>query len=229
MKGQQLPLAVQLRESATFSSYHAGANADAVAALHSGSVNVYVYGSSGSGKTHLLQACARERDCVYLPLDAVAAYGAEALGGYESSRGVCLDGLEALAPSREGCIALLRLLDALRARGAWCAVAAGAPPDHLGLALPDLRTRLSAFAVYGLQALDDTQRATLLRDRALARGLELPDEVSRWLLNHLPRDSGSLIEALERLDRATLTAKRRLTLPFAQSVLAHADARTAAG
>ncbi len=48
----------------------------------------------------------------------------------------------------------------------------------------------------------------------------LPPEVSRWLLTQLARDTGSLLAGLEQLDRASLSAKRRLTLPFVKSVLA---------
>ena len=92
----------------------------------------------------------------------------------------------------------------------------------MNTALEGLEQRLQesmGVAVIGLKPLDDSGREALLRDRSAARGLELPAEVSRWLLNHLPRDTGSLLAALEQLDRASLSAKRRLTLPFVQAVL----------
>ncbi len=44
--------------------------------------------------------------------------------------------------------------------------------------------------------------------------------VGRYLLQHLARDMRSLCHALERLDRASLVAQRRLTLPFIKQVLA---------
>lgn len=218
MKGAQLPLAVQLRESASFASFHAGPNAAAVAALRSGSENVFLYGPAASGKSHLLQAAAREWQAAYLPLAQFAPLGPEALEGYSDARALCVDEADAALAQREWCIALLRLLDALRTRGARCAVAAGAAPERLGIALPDLRTRLAACAVFGLQPLDDSDRAALLRERAQARGLQMPEEVARWLLSQLPRDSASLIDVLERLDRASLAHQRRLTLPFVQQV-----------
>ena len=98
-------------------------------------------------------------------------------------------------------------------------LSAAAPPEHLDVAMPDLRTRLAACVVVGLVPLDDAERAALLKDRAQARGLLMPDEVARWLLNTQARGSGALIDALDALDRASLSEKRRLTLPFVQSVL----------
>lgn len=230
MKGAQLPLAVLLRESASFESFYPGPNQPALSALRAGGVNVFLYGPVASGKTHLLQATARARNAAYLPLAQLAASGPALLDGYSDAAALCIDDAHSVLAQRDWCLPLLRVLDALAARGAAYAIAATAPPERLTIALPDLRTRLTACAIFGLQTLEDVERASLLRERAHARGLHMPDEVSRWLLNHLPRDTGSLLHALDQLDAASLSAQRRLTLPFTQSVLAapaHAAARTA--
>lgn len=241
MKGQQLALPVQLRDSASFDSYFPGPNAEALDALRGGTEALLLFGPAASGKTHLLQASARASGAAYLPLREVAHYGPEALEGFEARKAVCLDDAEAVTEGRDWCVALLRLLDTLRQRGASLVVSATAAPERLGIALPDLRTRLTACTVYGLKPLSDQDRARMLRERAQARGLELPAEVSRWLLNQLPRDTATLLEVLERLDQASLAEQRRLTLPFVQQVTlpmlqgslplapASADARTGPG
>jgi DnaA family protein len=225
MKGQQLPLSVQLRESASFDSFFAGPNALAVKALRELAGSVLIYGAVGSGRTHLLQAVARERRCPYLPLTELRALGADALQGLEQPAVLCLDDLDAVSDDCDWALALLRLLDARRSHALSTVLSANAAPDRIATTLPDLRTRLTLSAVFGLKPLDDDQRVQLLQERARARGLELPVEVSNWLMKQLPRDTGSLLGALETLDRAALSAKRRLTLPFVQAVLlAHARA-----
>lgn len=229
MKGAQLPLAVQLRDTASFDSYFRGPNAEAVAALRELREPVLIYGSVGSGRTHLLQAACRVHGGAYLPLAALAAIGPEVLDGYAAAAAVFIDDVDAVGTRRDWCWALLRLLDRLRSDGRRYALAAAAGPERLDLAVPDLRTRLAQCAVIGLRPLDDAQRAELLRLRAHQRGLELPEEVARWLLRTLPRDTGSLLDALDALDRGALTAKRRLTLPLAQSLLGCAGARKAPG
>lgn len=229
MKGLQLPLGVQLSDTASFETYHAGPNAEAVAALRAalagaGPPLVLLYGPAGAGKTHLLQALTRAaaagQTCAYLPLAALASRDTpEILEGLETLDLVCLDDLDAVLGSEGWPLALLRLLDRLRAHGGHCVATAVAPPERLGTPLPDLRTRLAASAVYGLRPMRDEDREALLLGRARARGLELPADAARFLLTRLPRDAGSLLAALDRLDRDSLSAQRRLTLAFVQQWL----------
>lgn len=220
MKGQQLPLSVQLRESASFDTFYVGPNALAVNALHELDSAVLIFGATASGRTHLLQAVARDRHCPYLPLMDIREMGPDVLEGLDQPAVLCLDDLDTVSDDLDWSMALLRLLDARRSANKITVLSASAAPDRANIALPDLRTRLMLCAVFGLKPLDDNDRETLLRERARARGLEMPVEVSAWLMKQLPRDAGSLLSALDALDHAALSAKRRLTVPFVQSVLA---------
>ena len=229
MKGLQLPLGVQLADTASFESWHAGPNAEVLAALQSlaagaGPPLLLLYGSRASGRTHLLQAltraAARARLCAYLPLRELPPGDvADALEGLDRADLVCLDDVDAVLADPAGSLTVLRLLDALRAHGGRCVVAAAAPGERLGIALPDLRTRLAAAATYGLKPLGDADREKLLLDRARARGLVLPADAARALLAKLPRDAGSLVAAIDRLDHALLSAQRKLPLSFVQQWL----------
>jgi len=224
VKGEQIPLSVQLRSSASFDTYYAGPNQAAVTALRETSRGgLFLYGAAGSGKTHLLQAAVREAApgvrAGYLPLRELVQRGAEAVDGYAGYPMLCIDDLDAIADDTPWNHTLIRLLDRLRTEGArWC-VSAAAAPERLGGLLPDLRTRLSALPLFALRALGDDDRHQWLQRSAQQRGLELPDDAARWLLNHLPRDTGNLLAAIEELDRASLRDKRRLTLAFVQRTL----------
>lgn len=226
MKGAQLPLAVQLRDTASFDSYFPGPNLEAVGALREFSHSLLLYGPVGCGRTHLLQAACRLHGGAYLPLDAVASVGTDILAGYENAPTLFLDDVDTITVNRDWCVALLRLIDRLRIDGRRFALSLNTSPDRAEIALPDLRTRLSQCVIFGLRPLDDAQRGELLRMRAQRRGIDLPDDVVRWLLNTQARDTGSLLDALETLDRGALSAKRRITLPLAQSVLGPAGAHT---
>ena len=231
MKGLQLPLGVQLSDTASFETYFAGPNAEAVAAVRRAAEPtapplLLLYGPPGTGKSHLLQALTRERArtvaCAYAPLRELVAEGAspaDSLEGLERAQLVCLDDADAALRRADWALALLRLLDGLRAHGGRAVISAPAAPDRLELDLPDLRTRLAAAAIFGLKPLSDPDRTGLLLERARARGLELPPEAAQHLLTQLPRDAGSLVQALDRLDRALLSAQRKLTLSFVQQWL----------
>lgn len=229
MKGEQLALAVAPRDSHRFSSFYPGPNNQAVRTLREllspgATLTLLLHGPAGCGKSHLLQALVHEASdarlsCSYLHLPSHAGEPAEALAGLDNLRLLCLDGLDEAPLSEDWALALLRLLDAVRSRGGSLVLTARKAPHQLQFARPDLATRIAASASFGLKPLSDEDRAHLLRLRAHARGLHLPDEVAHYLLKHLSRDMRSLLDAVAELDRASLSAQRRLTIPFVQSVL----------
>lgn len=222
MKGEQLALPVQLPQTPSFDSFFPGPNTDVVASLQRcaaghGLPAVWLYGAPGSGKTHLLRAalCVAGADAAFVPLRTEAALPASLL----AAPLLALDDADAVVGDDAFALPLLRLLDQRRIQGRPTLLAASAAPARLRVALPDLLTRLSAMALLGLKPLQETDRRALLTLHAESRGLELQDDAAHWLLTRLPRDAGSLIGALDALDRASLSAKRRLTVPFLQQVL----------
>jgi DnaA family protein len=89
----------------------------------------------------------------------------------------------------------------------------------LALSLPDLRSRLGQCTRITLLPLDDEGRREVLRERAQRRGLALDDPALDWLLRRVDRDLASLTALLDRLDRASLAAQRRITVPFLRQTL----------
>jgi DnaA family protein len=184
---------------------------------------VWMCGPAGCGKTHLLQAvCAKvgEKDpAAYLPLAELASLGVGVLEGLSQLGCVSLDDVDAVAGELEWERALFGLLREIDERGARLVAAAKAPPALLPWKLPDLGSRFAASAVFQLRMLDEAEQQEALRLRARLRGVELPEETSRWLQRRFPRDMRTLYELLDTLDEAALVAQRRLTVPFIRSVL----------
>lgn len=230
MTGQQLPLPVQLPVTTDFGSFVAGANREPLQALINGE-SAYLQGPEGSGKSHLLMAATRAHEGRYLPLSAALEVGPELLEGLPPQAPLALDELELAPQCAVFAQALLRLLDQRRQAATPTWLAARESPEGLRYLPADLRTRLALWPRFRLQPLEDAGRRTLLAEGARRRGLQLSGEVLDWWLQHLPRDPPSLLAALARLDRASLRAQRRPTLPFVRAVLGDApdapDARTA--
>lgn len=222
----QLPLQIRFRDDSTFAGFEPGRNAEAVHYLQTGFAagqSVYLWGGAGTGKTHLLEsvcrlAAARGESAVYLPLRQRADLAPDLLDGLEALALVCVDDIDAIAGEADWEAALFHLFNRVRAGGGRIAIAGAASPRALGLGLPDLATRLSWGLVFQLQPLLDDEKARVLRQRARARGMEMPEAVARYLLQRHARDMGALFELLERLDRASLAAQRRLTVPFVREV-----------
>ena len=113
---------------------------------------------------------------------------------------------------------MFALCERLRAAGGMLLAAGARPPRELGLKLPDLATRLGWGPVYALTPLGDDERLEAVRLRARNRGLEMPEEVARYILARYPRDLDSLFALLDKLDVASLAEQRRLTIPFLRSL-----------
>lgn len=185
---------------------------------------LYVVGPARAGKTHLaLATCAEAeqagRRAAYLPLRAAAGRLRDALEALEGADLIALDGLEAIAGDRDDEVALFDFHNRSRAAGSNVLYLDRSGPAELALTLPDLRSRLGQCTRITLQALDDDGRRAVLRDRAQRRGLVLEDQAIEWLLTRTDRDLGQLLAALERIDRESLAAQRRVTVPFLRRAL----------
>jgi DnaA-homolog protein len=185
---------------------------------------LYLAGASGSGKTHLLlAACAHAqslgRRAAYLPLASLAGRVDAALGGQENTDLVCLDGLDAIAGHRDDEVALFHFHNRARAGQARLIYSASAMPAALAFVLPDLVSRLEQNTRLALDPLDEAARREVLRQRAARRGLELDEPVLDYLFRHVGRDLATLTGLLDRLDRESLAAQRRITVPFLRGVL----------
>ena len=233
---KQLALGVRLRADAVFESFWPGLNSEIVATLRMPSAApLWLWGAGGSGKTHLLQAvCAAAGEAAgeaaaggpaagapaaYFPLARSLALPPEALAGFERTRVLCVDDVDAVAGELAWERALFRLFNEAAELRTRLIFAAAAPPRQSDWRLEDWRSRAAACVVYQLRELDDEGRIEALRLRAAQRGLQLPYETSEYLLKRMPRDLRSLFEILDQLDEASLVAQRRLTIPFIRDAL----------
>ena len=224
----QLPLALRWPRRQRFEHFHAGDNAAALAAVQAQASNagapwLYLSGTLGSGKSHLLVAACQAasdlgRTVQYLPLATIGDHAA-ALRGVAGSQLLALDDLQAIAGNRAAEHALFDLYNQARAEGTSVLFAADAGVAQLLLGLPDLRSRLGACTQFTLKPLDDSGRRDVLKRQAAVRGIQLDDSVLDWLFARYARDLEALLDLLDKLDQASLAARRRITVPFLRDFL----------
>ncbi len=210
---RQLLLDFTQAPAPTFANFVPGGNAEPAHALEeaargrAGERVIYVWGETGAGKTHLLKAF------------AAAAPGARYVAGAELAPGdamgvLALDDVERLSEPLQ-----VELFNAFNA-GAFArlVVAASAAPRDVALRR-DLATRLATGLTYRVLALTDDEKRAALAAHARARGFRLSEEVSAYLLTHARRDMGSLVAALDSLDRYSLETGRAITVPLLKAAL----------
>lgn len=224
----QLPLALRFPPGQRLLTYVGAASGmiERLQLLAEGGVAdaLYLQGGNGSGKTHLLLGTCAAAEAVgrrpqYLSLERVRGHARDAFEGLEHADLVALDDLDAISGVHDDEVALFDLHNRLHDAGVTLLYAAAAPPAMLAVALADLRSRLAQCTLMPLRALDDVGRAAVLRQRAASRGLVFEDAALDWLLTRCSRDLSDLTEMFERIDRASLAAQRRITVPFLRQLL----------
>lgn len=207
-------------EPPSFSSFLAGRNAEALAALvrfASGAAienSLVLWGAAGVGKSHLLRAtvadaAARGNTAVYVAdPGALVAMDSETLARHAL---VAVDAIEDGNAEAQG--RLFTLFNALRDAGHRFIGAASVAPATLAVR-EDLRTRLGWELVYEVLPLADHDKPAALAGYARRRGFAISEEVIRYLLAHTRRDMPALLGALAALDRHSLASRRPITVPM---------------
>ncbi len=173
----------------------------------------YLWGPTGSGRSHLLRATV----AAALQFGREAAYIADGRLPEDLSGLLAVDDVDGL--DAEAQVHLFSLINQAREGGGAVLAAGPAAPAQLAVRA-DLATRLSWGLVFGLRPLNEADRATAIHERAGALGLRLPEEVVRYLLNHGRRDLPSLLASVAALDAYSLSLKRPVTVPLVREWLA---------
>ena len=225
----QLPLGFARYDVYTFESYIPESNGDVVDTLKgmakgSGHDNLYLWAGQGAGKSHLLQAVCNlaaqsELPCAYVPLKRVGEFTPDLLSSLEELCLVCLDDMDEIAGRSGWETACFDLFNRLRDTGTALVMSSRRSPKGSLIRLPDLKSRLSWGLCYHLQPLDDAMKIVALKQRARERGFELSDQVVEFLIKRVERDTHNLFHWLDRLDKHSLEAQRKLTVDFVKEIL----------
>ncbi|MGJ8681410.1 DnaA regulatory inactivator Hda [Paraglaciecola sp.] len=231
----QLSLPVSIKETDTFDSFIEGQNSqvcaylkDVVSQLKSGHVKhwlTYLFSDNEVGKSHLLYATCQlaelhDVSCIYLKIEDNTDLTPEVLSGLEHYSLICIDDIEGLTHSLDWQVALFDLINRIKEQNTSSLLMTGNQPAKLlPIKLPDLLSRLSWGMNFQLMSLSDEQRQQVLVVKAKIRGMNMPLEVAKFLINHWPRDMSSLLNSLDQLDEQSLQQQRMLTIPFVKSIL----------
>lgn len=215
---KQLLLDIAPPPQPSLENFVLGPNAEVMAqlrALLSGQSHerfVYLWGGTGCGKSHLMQALAAAaaaqtwRVCRLCSEDEAAACDL-----------VLVDDVLGLDAAGQNC--LFNLMNRMRDGSGLLVVTGSFAPIHLNIR-QDLSSRLAQCLVFQVKCLSDEDKVQALKTHAQGRGFTLSNDVAAYLLRKWKRDIPSLLAVLDALDRYSLETKRPVTVPLTREVLA---------
>ncbi len=183
---------------------------------------IYLSGSKGSGKSHLLQgichrAVSEGLTTLYLPALSVLEPGV--LEGLEQVDLICLDDIDAVIELADWQRALFHLINAVKDAGHTLIISSSAPVSALKLELGDLDSRIKGAYLLSTDLLDDEQKLEVIGLKARRRGFDMSQEVCRFILGRSQRDMHHLARLVDQLDEETLRRQKKVTIPFVKAAL----------
>jgi hypothetical protein len=101
-------------------------------------------------------------------------------------------------------------------------IVADAPAPMWRIALPDLRSRLTATPHVEIAEPDDALIGSLVMKRLGDRGVAVPPELPAFLIPRIERSYVAVQQVIDALDRAALSHHRRMTVAMAKRALGEA-------
>lgn len=211
MAPQQLPLDLAFRPALGMADFViAPGNRDAVAWIDRWpdwpSHALAIHGPTGSGKSHLAHVWQARSNAVFLnapPADDAAL-----------PRAIVLDG------PRWDETPLFHLHNRLREDGGHLLIVSETPPARWPVALRDLASRLAAIPAVALDAPDDDLLVAVMAKQFADRGLEVNEDVLRYVAARVERSFATAAEMVTRIDRAALAQQRKVSLTMVRGLLA---------
>lgn len=222
---RQMPLAIGTPLASTFRNFSIGANAAALAhlqALGPSAAPVYLWGGSGVGKSHLLEAMADRMHEQGASVGSFSAADAAPWALADNWSLALIDDCDRLDAAQQHAAFVLFVEAATL--GLPVVATGKLPPVDLPLR-EDLRTRLGWGHVFAIRPLAESEARATLRRQADERGIFLSDDVMDYLLNHFDRDLKHLTAQLDRLDAFSLATQRVVTVPLLRRMLTEEGAQ----
>jgi chromosomal replication initiator protein len=222
------------------------AHAAASEMAHSAGVTfnpLLIHSGIGLGKTHLLEGINHSLRQLH-PRLQIVQLSAEAFTNsflesmragtltsfrarFRGAGGLIVDDIQFLAAKRATMIEFLYTFNALYDKGAPIILAADQHPRQISRLTDELMTRFLAGMVAKIEPPDMETRQAILKARAIARGVEVPEVVLAYIAEHLRASIRELEGALYTVVAQSVLTGKRLDLNLAQSALRDSIRHTA--
>ncbi len=187
--------------------------------LDENSSEVFIYGASGQGKTHILQgavlkALEMDKNAVYI--DCSESFPEHILDLVDQIDFISFDNVHLI--SSENQEVFFDLYNRARQTQIFILVSGDSLPSDLEV-MKDIKTRLSLAAVYKLEELNDELIMSVIDSQMSQRNLSVNSNVYEYLFKNYSRDLKLLLSTLNDLDTASLQSKKPISIPFVKKFL----------
>ena len=220
LRYDQIPIDFGFYSKKTLDNFIIGSNQDlynSLLDLYRANNLVFIYGRKSSGKTHLCEALTNliQENVIKVNGDT----NLESLFLSDFYELAIIDDIDKLLlkPSNEEIIFTIINNQILNKKSTL--ITSTKQLDKSDFKLIDLHSRLFSDKIYSISDLSDEDKINLMISRCSEKGLEVSEKVLNYIINNCSRDLYFLCAFINSLDYASLSTKRRVTIPFIKQAI----------
>lgn len=225
----QFPLQFEFQANQGFNTFFPASNQEIIVELKelitgANERQIFLYGDEAQGKSHLLQACCqfahkKGMNPFYYPFNKKSLPTLSMFEGLEDVKLVCFDDVSEITGDLDWEQTFLNFLNQHLENNNRLILASRSHPQDIEVKLVDLKNRLNAGLTLKLKPLEEAEIIAALIHKASYMGITISHKVGHFLVTHYASDMPSMWVLLGQLDKATLSAQRKLTIPFLKQLL----------
>lgn len=186
---------------------------------------LFIYGESGTGKSHLLQALqlklADSRESLLLSFEESTAlhYSSIEQQRIERKQLFLVDRIDLIQATEDEELAFFDLFNIFFRAEKLIIVTSRVHPHELLQVHERLRSRLNSGHIVRIDRVDEATLSFIMKKRAADFQLEIPEKVIEYLLLRIPRSPGFVQQLLGKINEQSLSQKRPVTIPLVREIL----------
>lgn len=170
-----------------------------------------VYGTSGSGKTHLSHVWQQRCGAVRLDIGNI--------GLPQTDQNLIIEDIDVALTDMALQENLFHLYNRQKEIGGSLMLTAGVHPQYWPLTLPDLRSRMLAAMAMELGPPDDEMLTAVIIKQFRDRQINISMDVVTYLLSRIERSFEAARGIVAKIDHLALSRKRKITIPLIRPLI----------
>ena len=216
----QIPIDFEFLKKKTFDNFIIGNNEKLFHELANVSNNnqiILIYGQKSSGKTHICNALLNQLNIpnLFINIDV----NLDQIDPSDSYDLLVIDDFDLLISKPIFEEKLFIILNNQILNKKPTVITSSRYINECSLTLKDLSSRLLSDKIFTINELSDSEKIEMMVSLSSQRGLVIPEKSLNYIINNCNRDLFFLCAFIRNLDDVSLSAKKRITIPFIKKVI----------